>query len=114
MSEESRADLQAGVFIGPFLPFEQGPGTFAATTSTLVSGPSETVLIDALHIRTDVAALAEFIGRAGKRLTTIYVTHGHADHWYGAGDLLASHPDARVVATAPVVEYINQAADTES
>src|ERR1700758_1580116 len=108
------ADLQADVFIGPFLPFERGAGTFAATTSTLVSGKSDAVLIDAQHIRTDVDALAEFIGRTGKRLTTIYVTHGHADHWYGAGDLLATFPDARVVATAPVVEYINQARETEA
>jgi glyoxylase-like metal-dependent hydrolase (beta-lactamase superfamily II) len=107
-------NLRTEVFIGPFLPFEQGGGTFAATTSTLVCGSSHAVLIDAQHIRTDVAALAEFIGRTGKRLTTIYITHGHADHWYGAGDLLAGFPDARVVATAPVVEYINQAADTEA
>jgi glyoxylase-like metal-dependent hydrolase (beta-lactamase superfamily II) len=107
-------DLRAEVFIGPFLPFEQGAGTFAATTSTLVCGSSDAVLIDAQHIRTDVAALAEFIGRTGKKLTTIYVTHGHADHWYGAGDLVATFPNARVVATAPVVEYINQAAEVEA
>jgi len=105
--------LRTEVFIGPFLPFERGGGTFAATTSTLVCGSSDAVLIDAQHIRTDVAALAEFIVRTGKRLTTIYITHGHADHWYGAGDLLATFPDARVVATAPVVEYINQAAEVE-
>lgn len=96
-------ELRADVFIGPFLPFEHGGGTFAATTSTLVSGVSEAVLIDAHHIRTDVADLVEFIARNGKRVTTIYVTHGHADHWYGAGDLLARFPDTRVVATAPVV-----------
>jgi len=110
----SNAHLQADVFIGPYLKFEQGGGTFAATTSTLVSGESDAVLIDAQHIRADVADLAGFIARAGKKLTTIYVTHGHADHWYGAGDLLATFPDARVVATAPVVEYINQAKEVEA
>jgi glyoxylase-like metal-dependent hydrolase (beta-lactamase superfamily II) len=108
------ADLRAEVFIGPFLPFERGKGTFAATTSTLVFAASEAVLIDAQHIRTDVAALGDLIEQTGRRLTTIYVTHGHADHWYGAGELVARFPEARLVATAPVVEYIHQAADVEA
>jgi len=108
------ADLRAEVFIGPFLPFERGKGTFAATTSTLVYGSSEALLIDAQHIRTDVAALGDLIERTGRRLTTIYVTHGHADHWYGAGELVARFPGARLVATPPVVEYIHQAADVEA
>src|ERR1700737_662372 len=107
------ADLSPKVFIGPFLPFEQGKGTFAATTSTLGCGSSEAVLIDAQHIRTDVAALGDLIERKGRRLTTIYITHGHADHWYGAGELLSRFPGARVVATTPVLEYINQAAEDE-
>ena len=53
------------------------------------------------------------IERTNRRLTTIYVTHGHADHWYGAGELVARFPEARVVATPPVVEYIHQAAEVE-
>ena len=73
------ADLHAEVFIGAFLPFERGKGTFAATTSTLVSGASDAVLIDAQHIRSDVAALGDLIERTGRRLTTIYATHG-LDH----------------------------------
>jgi glyoxylase-like metal-dependent hydrolase (beta-lactamase superfamily II) len=108
------ANLLTDVFIGPFLPFERGNGTFAATTSTLVYGSSEALLIDAQHIRTDVAALADLIERTGRRLTTIYVTHGHADHWYGAGELVARFPEARLVATPPVLEYIHQAADIEA
>ena len=108
------ADLRAEVFIGPFLPFERAKGTFAATTSTLVYGSSEALLIDAQHIRTDVAALRDLIEQTGRRLTTIYVTHGHADHWYGAGELVARFPGARLVATPPVVEYIHQAADVEA
>jgi glyoxylase-like metal-dependent hydrolase (beta-lactamase superfamily II) len=108
------ADLRAEVFIGPFLPFERGKGTFAATTSTLVFGASEAVLIDAQHIRSDVAALGDMIERTGRRLTTIYATHGHADHWYGAGELVARFPGTRVVATLPVLEYIHQAAEVEA
>jgi glyoxylase-like metal-dependent hydrolase (beta-lactamase superfamily II) len=108
------ADLSAQVYIGPFLPFEQGKGTFAATTSTLVCGSSEAVLIDAQHIRSDVAALGDLIERTGRRLTTIYVTHGHADHWYGADALAARFPGARAVATAPVLEYINQDAEVQA
>ena len=110
----ANADLHADVFIGPFLPFEEGKGTFSATTSTLVSGPSEAVLIDAQHIRSDVAALGDLIARRGRRLSTIYATHGHADHWYGAGELVARFPGARVVATPPVVEYIHQASEIET
>ncbi len=93
-------DLRAEVFIGPFLPFEQGGGTFAATTSTLITGSTDAVLIDAQHITADITELAEFIRRTGKKLTTIYVTHGH--------------PDARLIATAPVIEYINQSVEVES
>src|SRR6201993_132178 len=113
-SSAGAADLRAEVFIGPFLPFERGKGTFAATTSTLVYGSSEALLIDAQHIRTDVAALGDLIERTGRRLMTIYVTHGHADHWYGAGELVARFPGARVVATPPVLEYIHQAAEVEA
>jgi glyoxylase-like metal-dependent hydrolase (beta-lactamase superfamily II) len=108
------ANLRAEVFIGPFLPFERGKGTFAATTSTLVFGASEAVLIDAQHIRSDVTALGDLIERTGRRLTTIYATHGHADHWYGAGELVARFPGARVVATLPVLEYIHQVAEVEA
>jgi glyoxylase-like metal-dependent hydrolase (beta-lactamase superfamily II) len=108
------ANLRAEVFIGPFLPFERGKGTFAATTSTLVFGASEAVLIDAQHIRSDVTALGDLIERTGRRLTTIYATHGHADHWYGAGELVARFPGARVVATLPVLEYIHQASEVEA
>ena len=108
------ADLRAEVFIGPFLEFERGRGTFAATTSTLICGSSDAVLIDAQHISSDVAALGDLIEKTGKRLTTIYITHGHADHWYGAGALVTRFPGVRVVATSPVLDYIHLAADVEA
>ena len=106
--------LHAEVFIGAFLSFQRGKGTFAATTSTLVCGASDAVLIDTQHIRSEVQALGDLIERTGRRLTTIYATHGHADHWYGAGELVARFPEARVVATPPVLEYIHQEAEVQA
>ena len=96
-------ELRADVFIGPFLPVEQRKETFAATMSTLVSTSSEALLIDAQHIRSGVAALGNVVARKGQPLSTIYVTNGDADRWFGAGQLVARFSGARVVATPAVV-----------
>jgi glyoxylase-like metal-dependent hydrolase (beta-lactamase superfamily II) len=103
--------LRAKVFSSPFVPFESAEGTFSPTTSTLFFGATEAVLIDAQHLLSDVAALADIIEKNNRQLTTIYITHAHADHWYGIGELLKKFPDARPVATADVIEHINETAD---
>jgi glyoxylase-like metal-dependent hydrolase (beta-lactamase superfamily II) len=78
--------LRAEVYSSPFVNFEAATGTFSPTTSTLVFGSAEAVLIDAQHIRSDVAVLADMIEQTGRKLTTIYVTHDHPDHWYGVAN----------------------------
>ena len=50
---------------------------------------------------------------SGKNLTTIYITHGHGDHWFGVGTLLERFPNARVVATPDVVKVMRQHASPE-
>ena len=42
-------------------------------------------------------------GRPGKNLTTIYITHGHGDHFFGLNTILDAFPDARAVTAAAVV-----------
>ena len=92
--------LQAKVFVGETHHFEDDSGTFSPTSSTLIMGETDAVLVDAQHIRSDVHALSDMIAQTGKRLTTIYVTHDHADHWYGIGQLVRRFPSARAVTTA--------------
>jgi glyoxylase-like metal-dependent hydrolase (beta-lactamase superfamily II) len=46
-------------------------------------------------------------------LTTIYVTHGHGDHFLGIGTLLDRFPYARAVAKPDVVKLMRQQASPE-
>jgi ribonuclease BN (tRNA processing enzyme) len=49
-------------------------------------------------------ALADWVASKKKNLTTIYITHGHGDHWSGVGTVLKRFPHARVVATPNTVQ----------
>jgi glyoxylase-like metal-dependent hydrolase (beta-lactamase superfamily II) len=69
--------------------FDGARGTFSPTTATLIAGEREAVLIDAQFMASDVAALGDAIEATGKKLTAIYITHGHADHHFGLGPLLS-------------------------
>ena len=39
-----------------------------------------------------------WIAAADKNLTHIVITHGHGDHFFGAGAVLQAYPSARLVA----------------
>ena len=58
-------------------------------------------------------ALADWVASKNKNLTTIYITHGHGDHWFGAGTLLERFPNATAVATPEVVKVMLQNASPE-
>jgi glyoxylase-like metal-dependent hydrolase (beta-lactamase superfamily II) len=47
-------------------------------------------------------ALAEWAKGFGKRITGIYITHGHSDHWLGLARLLEQFPEARGYAAPEV------------
>ena len=65
----------------------------------------DAVLVDTLVTIDDANALADWVEAKG-RVTTIYVTHEHADHYLGAPVLLARFPGSRLVSTQTVVELI--------
>jgi glyoxylase-like metal-dependent hydrolase (beta-lactamase superfamily II) len=81
--------------------------------STLIFGLREAVLVDAFMTVKQASALADWIAAKGKILTTIYITHGHGDHWFGTGTLLERFPNARAVAVPNVVKVMQQHASPE-
>jgi glyoxylase-like metal-dependent hydrolase (beta-lactamase superfamily II) len=100
------ADLQLQVFVSPTHPIGNDGLTFSPTTSTLIYGEREAILVDAQFIKNDIDELGNVIEELGKTLTTIFITHGHADHYYGIDLLAERFPGVRVVATTKVAADI--------
>ena len=109
------------VFMTPGIPIvtpDRPPGVdetyFQATASTLIYGITDAVLVDAFMTIEQASALADWVASKDKNLTTIYITHGHGDHWFGVGTLLERFPHARVVATPDTVKVMRQNASPEA
>jgi glyoxylase-like metal-dependent hydrolase (beta-lactamase superfamily II) len=99
-------ELQLRVFVSPTHPIGNDGLTFSPTTSTLIYGEHEAILVDAQFIKNDIDELGDVIEELGKTLTTIFITHGHPDHYFGIDLLAERFPGVRVVATAKVVADI--------
>jgi glyoxylase-like metal-dependent hydrolase (beta-lactamase superfamily II) len=101
--------LRYDVFVAPENPFTAppprvgDPPAWDPKTSTLVFGARDAVLVDALTTVREATALADWVALHDRRLTTIYITHGHGDHWLGLSVVLERFPHARAVATAGTV-----------
>jgi len=87
---------------------------FQAMASTLIYGKSDALLVDAFMTVEQAKALADWVASKKKNLTTIYITHGHGDHWFGVGTILERFPNARVVATRNTVDVMRQNASPEA
>ncbi|PYC69336.1 MBL fold metallo-hydrolase [Micromonospora arborensis] len=80
------------------------------TASTLIFGAEEALLVDPPFTHEQIAKVGDWIARSGKRLTYIYATHGHGDHWFGAGELVKRFPGAVTYATPGTIEVMHQQA----
>ena len=119
-SVQGPAHLKWDVFMTPGIPIVTNdipPGVkevyFQAMASTLIHGMRDAVLVDAFMTVKQANELADWVAKSGKNLTTIYITHGHGDHWFGIGTLLERFPNARAVATPDVVKVMRQNASPD-
>ena len=87
--------LTLDVFNTGYTPVNGGPGwgsaapaTWPACTTTLISGADDAVLIDALMTFQQGHDLSAWIRAKDKQVSTVVVTHGHGDHFFGAAKVL--------------------------
>ena len=110
MSNSSDVPLKWDLFVTSGIPtVTSGPPPgekrrfFSPISSTLIYGERDAVLVDTFMTVNQNDVLVDWVRASGKNLTTIYITHGHGDHWFGIGALLERFPSARAVASRAVV-----------
>ncbi|PMV21984.1 MULTISPECIES: MBL fold metallo-hydrolase [unclassified Pseudomonas] len=86
--------------------YNPGDAAIFPVTSVLVSGAKDAVLIDAQFGKGQAEQLVQKIHASGKHLTTIYISHGDPDYYFGLDTLTTAFPDAKVLAPQPVVDHI--------
>lgn len=100
----STSTLAADLDLTVYNPGEAG---IFPVTSTLITGPTEAMLVDAQFSTTEGDELVDLIRASGKTLTTIYISGGDPDFYFGLEPLVAAFPDADVIASPAVVAHIN-------
>ena len=107
----STSPLSIDVYVAPMRPYtspdQLGEGevaTWAPSSSTLISGPTEGILIDALLTFENADRIAAWAKSFGKTIRGVFITHGHSDHWLGLARLLQHFPEVRGYAAPEVVK----------
>jgi glyoxylase-like metal-dependent hydrolase (beta-lactamase superfamily II) len=102
--------LNLDVFNTGYTPVNGGPGwdstvpaTWPACTTTLISGDTDAVLVDALMTIKQGQELSAWIHAKGKTVSSVVITHGHGDHFFGAAKVLEAFPGAALVAASTQV-----------
>jgi glyoxylase-like metal-dependent hydrolase (beta-lactamase superfamily II) len=78
--------------------------------SVIVSGKTDAVLIDAQFTLAEAEKVAQEIKNSGKKLTTIFVSHGDPDFYFGLEVFKKYFPDVTAYASPATVEHIKASA----
>ncbi|MFF5297427.1 MBL fold metallo-hydrolase [Paractinoplanes globisporus] len=94
--------LSFQVFNSGYRPIPSVPGwgeaTWPAGTATLIRGEREAILVDALLTVDEGERLAAWVRESGRDLRAVFLTHGHFDHFFGAGPVLGAYAGSRLIA----------------
>lgn len=109
------SDLRCAVYVAAPIPFSLPPpaskgGLWSPISCTLIYTAKEAVLVDTPITIAQTEELIAWIEKIapGRKLSYIYITHGHGDHFFGIPILLKRFPDAVPVATPGTIRHMQQ------
>ncbi|MFI5891120.1 MBL fold metallo-hydrolase [Actinoplanes sp. NPDC051513] len=73
---------------------------WVVNSATLIYGEHDAALVDTYTSIDQNAELVDWVKSFDRNLTYIFITHGHGDHFFGIGQLLAAFPAAKAIAAA--------------
>jgi glyoxylase-like metal-dependent hydrolase (beta-lactamase superfamily II) len=85
------------------LPYGPEDLQWVANCATLVYGTDDAVLVDTFTSIGQNVELVEWVESFGRKLTYIYITQGHGDHFFGIKQMLEAFPAARAMGTRGTV-----------
>ena len=77
-------------------------------SSVLVTGKTDAVLFDAQFSRANALRVAALALDSGKKLTSIYISQGDPDYYFGIEAIKEQFPDVKVYASAETVKHIRE------
>ncbi|KAF2971710.1 hypothetical protein GQX73_g1777 [Xylaria multiplex] len=109
------AELRSAVYIAPPIPVIRPPpvpstGGWSPISCTLIYSAREAVLVDTPISINQTKDLIKWIEKIApnRKLSYIYITHGHGDHFFGIPLLLERFPEAVAIATRGTVKHMQQ------
>lgn len=78
--------------------------------SHLIQGEREAILVDAQFTRSEAKKVVDLIKKSKKTLTTIFITHGHPDHYFGLEIIAKAFPKAKVLGAPGTIADIKATA----
>jgi glyoxylase-like metal-dependent hydrolase (beta-lactamase superfamily II) len=89
--------------------YAAGPDGMHATSS-LILGATEAILVDAQLTRSEAHRVVAVLLDSKRRLTAVYITHPHPDHYFGLEVIKQAFPKAKLLAAPVVVADIKKTA----
>ena len=107
------SSLRAAVHVAAPIPTQKPDGTgpagvWSPISCTLIYSDKEAVLVDTPITIKQTRILMNWIEETApnRKLTYIYITHGHGDHWFGIPLLLQKWPNAIPIATQGTIRHM--------
>ena len=91
--------------------FTSAPDGFSVN-STLIYGDKDAILVDTQFVMSEAHRVAAMILESKKNLTTVYITHGHPDHYFGLAVVKQAFPNAKFVALPATIAAIRDGWDS--